>query len=222
MAWTRRWGASTGLALTLAATAAAAAAAERDCPGAGGTSNDSILGAAQVRPSAKRLHFVGGGSEGAPCPDAAASCRKASYVVPGDVVLTGRTLGPFACALFPGAGGRKVQGWLPLEGLEPTQAGFAGWYGYWSNGSSRITIRYADGQKIAISAELYGLVISGSMEPQAGRIAFAVAPDGKPVPMAAAGESACSLRLRVVGPYLLADSGGNCGAADFGGIYSRI
>ena len=41
----------------------------------------------------------------APCRDESAACRGRVYVMPGDVVLTGITRGPFVCAYYPGEGG---------------------------------------------------------------------------------------------------------------------
>jgi len=50
---------------------------------------------------------------------------------------------------------------------------------------------------------------------------FAVAPDGKPMPIASANEKACRLHLRIVGPYLLVEDNHTCRTALFDGIYER-
>lgn len=203
---------------------AAHAASERDCSGVGGVSQESTRGDAGVRTRAKRVYFVRGGADKPSCPDASAECRSPSYVVPDDIVLVGRTFGPYTCALIVDVHGRRTEGWLPTADLQPfPPLDLAHWYGFWVSppDNRRITIRHVDNSRIAVTAELYGVVVSGEIEPQGDRVEFAVAPDGKPIPLAAAGEKACRLRLRTVGAYLLVEDDNTCGTAPFTGVYQR-
>ncbi len=203
---------------------AAHAASERDCSGVGGVSQESTKGDAKVQMQAKRVNFVRGGGDKPSCPDASSECRSPSYVVPDDIVLVGRTYGPFTCALVVDVHGRRTEGWLPTADLQPfPPLSIAHWYGFWVSppDNRRITIRHVDDARIAITAELYGVVVSGEIEPQGDRVEFAVASDGKPIPLAAAGEKACRLRLRTVGAYLLVEDDNACGTAAFTGVYQR-
>jgi hypothetical protein len=85
----------------------------------------------------------------------------------------------------------------------------------------RITIRHADDDVLKISAELCGKVMFGTMKPVGDRLDFAVAADGKPVPLAAEADKAWRMHLRIVGPYLLVEDEDSCATARFGGIYVR-
>jgi hypothetical protein len=214
-----------GFAAAIAlANPAAGAATARDCSGVGGVSQDMTTGDAGVRGQAKRLYFVHGGAEMPSCPDASPACRSPSYVIAGDIVLTGRTLGPYTCALAVDVHGRRTEGWLPTADLQPfPPLAIADWYGFWvaPPDNRRITIQHVDDKRVVITAELYGVVISGEIEPQGDRVEFAIGPEGKPIPVAAAAEKACRLRLRTVGAYLLVEAGDTCGYGAFGGVYLR-
>jgi hypothetical protein len=145
-----------------------------------------------------------------------------AYVVAGDAVLVGRVAGKYTCALVSGDGGRKFRGWLPSSALGPDDNFFlANWTGYWVDGTKRITIERIDDRQMRISAELYGLVIRGPIAPSGNRIAFVIGPDGKPDSIDHAPLNACILRLRIAGPYLLAEDNRQCAAADFRGVYTR-
>lgn len=216
--------ASAVLAAAALANPAAHAASERDCSGVGGVSQESTKGDAKVQTQAKRLYFVRGGGERASCPDAAPACRSPSYVIADDIALIGRSFGPYTCALVVDVHGRKTQGWLPTADLQPfPPLTIADWYGFWVTppDNRRITIRRVDDTRIVITAELYGVVVSGEIEPQGDRVDFALAPDGKPIPLAAAPDAACRLRLRTVGAYLLVEADSACGYGAFTGLYQR-
>jgi len=214
-----------GLAAALALAAPTAhAASERACSGVGGVSQDSTQGDAKVGTNAKRVYFVRGADEKPSCPDASPACRGLSYVVPGDIVLVGRAFGPYTCALAVDVRGRKTEGWLPSVDLHTLPSlNITHWYGFWVSppDNRRITIQRVDDARIAISAELYGVVVAGEIEPQGDRVEFAVGPVGKPAPLAVAGEKACRLRLRTVGAYLLVEDDKTCGYAAFTGLYQR-
>ncbi|MGP0058006.1 MAG: hypothetical protein ACLPID_01780 [Beijerinckiaceae bacterium] len=196
----------------------------RDCTGIGGVSIEATSGAANIRAERKRVHFVRDGSERPACPNASRECEALSYLVAGDLVIVGRQFETFTCALIIANGGRKIQGWLPTAALEPNTHFFLHWwYGYWIiwGDVPRITIQHVDDVVVSISAELYGVVISGTMKPDGDRLDFAVGPGGKPIPIAEAPENACRLHLRMPGPYLLVEDENSCGTARFTGVYSR-
>ena len=74
-----------------------------------------------VRP---HVNFVKGSDDDAACPADKDACRKKAYLVPGDIVLTGRAQGAFTCASYQSLHTRKQNwtvGWLP-SGCEANRA----------------------------------------------------------------------------------------------------
>lgn len=66
------------------------------------------------------------------CPAAGASCKTAAYVVKGDLVFTGRTVGAYTCAAFVGST-KQVTGWMLNSSLVPAvwPGAFGDWNGEW-------------------------------------------------------------------------------------------
>ena len=56
------------------------------------------------------VNFVKGSDDDAACPADKDACRKKAYLVPGDIVLTGRAQGAFTCASYQSLHTRK-QNW---------------------------------------------------------------------------------------------------------------
>ncbi|MGA8802222.1 MAG: hypothetical protein WB614_20835, partial [Pseudolabrys sp.] len=68
------------------------------------------------------VNFVKGSDDDAACPTNKDVCRKNAFLVPGDVVLTGRTQGAFTCVAYQSFHTSKqnwTTGWLPTSSLAP-------------------------------------------------------------------------------------------------------
>ena len=82
-----------------------------------------------------------------PCPDDSAACRGHSYVVPGDIVLTGTLSGPYVCVLFPnrqgGSAGYVRQAEIAPKSL-PATIPFGAWVGTWRDGDNSISLHVDD------------------------------------------------------------------------------
>ena len=68
------------------------------------------------------VNFVKGADDDAACPADKEACRKKAFLVPGDVVLTGRAQGTFTCVAYQSFHTRKqnwATGWLPTASLMP-------------------------------------------------------------------------------------------------------
>jgi hypothetical protein len=86
----------------------------------------------------------------AACPTNKDVCRKNAFLVPGDVVLTGRTQGAFTCVAYQSFHTRKqnwTTGWLPTSSLAPVEPiqspKMADWIGSWSHPGGTISISLA-------------------------------------------------------------------------------
>jgi len=214
-----------GAVIILLSAEGVPARAASDCARVGGVSTDETSAWSKVRTDAKRVYFLHGPGEKAQCPSPSPACRKQSYVVGGDALLLGRAAGGYVCARFVGLH-QSYDGWVRQAELDAAASTFfpTWWDGFWSSRDDyarRITIQYGDGASFKISAELNGIVLAGEFEPTGDRAEFAIGDDGRPKPLAGAGDTACVVTLRVAGPYLLVKSGEACGAAQFSGVYGH-
>ena len=112
---------------------------------------------------ADRLHFV---KDGDGCPDDSASCQKRSYVMPGDVLLTGVDIDGFTCAYFPNHA-RGVSGWVKTDRLKvlpalPTPK-LADWAGVWVDDNDTLRLTTSGGKLLA-----EGTAFAGTAQPSAG------------------------------------------------------
>jgi len=112
---------------------------------------------------ADRLHFV---KDGDGCPDDEASCQERSYVMPGDVLLTGVDNDGFTCAYFPNHA-RGVWGWVKSDRLKPLPAfptpKLADWAGVWVDDNDTVRLTLGGGQLVA-----EGTAFAGTAQPPAG------------------------------------------------------
>src|SRR5215831_7575935 len=69
------------------------------------------------------------------CPADTEVCRKKSYLVTGDLVLTGKTLGAFTCISYQVKKNIWATGWLPSAALTPVaplpSPKISDWLGTW-------------------------------------------------------------------------------------------
>ena len=112
---------------------------------------------------ADRLHFV---KDGDGCPDESASCQERSYVMPGDVLLTGIDDDGFTCAYFPNHA-RGVSGWVKTDRLKvlpafPTPK-LADWVGVWVDDNDTLRLTTNGRQLVA-----EGTAFAGTVQPPPG------------------------------------------------------
>lgn len=230
----------TGLLLLTIGGHAAAAGAR--CDGVSETSVAPPLQLARVGGNVARLNFVSNPGETPKtrsCPSASADCRRAAFLLPGDNVLVDEIEGGFACATFVSARGVETSGWLPASGLEfrPSLAATApgDWVGEWRRVEATIKLKAAgnlleadgeatwgslDPQRVARGAVNMG-EFSGSSRLRGNILAFGDGYSGERAPDDKGGE--CHVRLRLYGPYILAEDNMRCGGMNvsFRGIYAR-
>jgi hypothetical protein len=182
-----------------------------------------------------RIYFVKGAGENASCPSEAASCREPSYLVPGDLVLSGRTEANFVCAAYQSPSAHEqdwTKGWLPASALLAVAATSAptlsDWIGDWTHPGGEITISRGDGRRLKITGlQTYQATlnvhtgdIAAEVEPANGVIAFA---DDGGTAFDKADKGQCIVRMQRVGAFLAVEDNQNCGGVmvTFTGLYRR-
>jgi hypothetical protein len=170
-----------------------------------------------------RVHFSGD-DEG--CPGPSAKCRQKAYLVPGDEVLTSRTFGDWVCAWYQPARGSEKVGWLPADRLNvvepaarPTLASWLGAWGFYNN-SLRVKRGRAAGSLLVEGMATWQGVNPGNVH--VGDFLIEAAPVGNVLSLGDAPED-CLVKLRLVGPYLVASDNKQCGGVNvtFDGVYRR-
>lgn len=181
------------------------------------------------------VNFIKGSDDDAACPTGKEACRKKAYVVPGDIVLTGRVQGAFTCVSYQSFRTRKqnwTAGWLPTSSLTPIAPMPApkavDWIGSWSHPGGTISISRGEGGKLSIEGEhtypaaqnVHSGVLGATIAPTQGVIAFAE--DGT-IPFDQAEEGQCLVRMQRIGAWLLVEDNQQCGGSmvTFTGLYRR-
>lgn len=169
------------------------------------------------------------------CPAATDACRKTSFLVAGNLVLTGKTRGEFTCVVYqsPTAMTRGwFRGWLPsaaLAPVAPTPAPKeADWTGTWDRPDGRIAIAHGNGGKLSIVGEM---VVPTGRSAHTGDIEAEVTPDGNTIafvddgstPFDKTDEGTCRVRMQRFGAWLVVEDNEGCGGAGvtFTGFYHR-
>lgn len=171
------------------------------------------------------------------CPAATEACRRKSYLVPGDLVLTGRTRGSFTCVSYQATHAKTrpiwTTGWLPSAALTPLTPAAAShmsdWIGTWEQPHGDIEIKAGGiGGRLQIEGEMvvptardfHTGAISAQAMPRDGVIAFV---DDGWRPFDTKSDSGCRVRMRRIGPLLLVEDNDDCGGAGvtFTGLYHR-
>ena len=166
------------------------------------------------------------------CPSDTAACRRKSYLVTGDLVLTGRTLGAFTCVSYQLKKSIWAKGWLPSTALTPVapmaSPKISDWLGTWDHPGGGVEITRGDGGKLHIEGVMLipsgqttnNGVIDAQSTPQNDTIAFVN--DGS-VPFENMDEQGCRVRTQRIGPLLLVEDNDDCGGAGvtFSGLYRR-
>ena len=166
------------------------------------------------------------------CPAATEACRRKSYLVTGDLVLTGKTLGAFTCIAFQMKKQVWVRGWLPSTALTPVaptaSPKLSDWLGSWDHPGGGVEITRGDGGKLHIEGVMLvpagkatnNGVIEAQATPQNDTIAFVN--DGS-VPFENMDEQGCRVRMQRIGLWLLVEDNDDCGGSGvtFSGLYRR-
>ncbi len=182
-----------------------------------------MLGLARVV-APKGSHF--NDESGPECKSDARNCSDRGLVRNNLIVITGRSLGGFVCAYFPRTGSA---GWLPASALQPIDSDLApplkAWTGRWRFGDNDIRLAERSG-KLAADGRAYWPSEYPSLKdapggPHSGEMSGLARPSGSSV--AYEDTEGCSVRMKLVGRYLVATDNGACGGANvrFDGVYQR-
>jgi hypothetical protein len=228
------------LSVTLAAGFSSAVRAEdnpNNCIGVGWDDKRALIVSKVIaRP---RINFIKSpyddDGEATTCPADTEACRKTSYLVPGDLVLTGKTQGAFTCVAFQSPLARKqiwATGWLPSSALTPVSPmpspKISDWIGTWYHPGGEITISRGGGGKLSIEGEMilptardvHTGELQANVTPEKDTIAFV---DDGSIPFEKTEEGECRVRIQRIGQWLMVEDNSGCGGAavTFTGLYRR-
>jgi hypothetical protein len=157
------------------------------------------------------------------CPADTATCRKKSYLVAGDLVLTGASRGPFTCVTYQSPQAKQpawTTGWLPGTALTPVapmpSPKPSDWTGTWSHPFGGIRISAGTGGKVRIEGvmlvpagrEMRNGVLQANTMPENDTIAFN---DDGSIPFEKAEGDQCRVRMQRVAEWLMVEDNGGCG-----------
>ena len=224
------------LVMPLIATSAPAEENPGDCRGIGFDVTHPVT-IAKIIADRPQVHFVKNASDDAACPAERESCAQPSYLVPGDLLLVGKTRGPYSCVSYQSAADRTQRwtvGWLPSASLTPVQparaAQTADWIGRWVHAGGTITISKGRRGSLRIRGEhiypaaqnVHSGVIGAEAKPAHGLLQFA---DDGSVRFDAANAEAgsCLARMQRIAELLVVEDNGRCGGSHvtFTGFYRR-
>lgn len=168
------------------------------------------------------------------CPADTKACRKRSYLVAGDLVLTGKTRGAFTCVVYQSPTAKKqiwARGWLPSKALAPVapmaSPKISDWLGTWSQPGGDIEIKQIAGDKLSVEGEM---VVPTANDAHTGEIKAQVTPgkdttafvDDGSTPFEKDGGE-CRVRMQRIGAWLMVEDNEGCGGAavTFTGLYRR-
>jgi hypothetical protein len=169
------------------------------------------------------------------CPAATEACRSKSYLVTGDLVLSGKTRGAFTCVVYQSPKTKKqvwAKGWLPSSALTPVapmaSPKTTDWLGSWVQPGGNIEIKRGKGDKLHVEGEM---IVPGAREAHTGEIEAEVTPqnniiafvDDGSTPFENTDKGQCRVRMQRIGPWLLVEDNHGCGGAGvtFSGLYRR-
>jgi hypothetical protein len=170
-----------------------------------------------VGKQSSRVYFH---NRGGICP--AESCRRNTYVAPGDRLLANQMTGNWACVYFKGVGKAPIIGWLPKNQLKvfapdhhPSQEA---WQGNWATERSRLHIE--SGSKSG-AVTVHGAALWGDgPAPHTGSVEGTAAPVGNQVRIK---DGACEINLSLVDEWLIASDNNECGGLNvtFTSVYRK-
>jgi hypothetical protein len=169
------------------------------------------------------------------CPAAGPACQKNSYLVTGDLVITGKRMGEFTCISYHSPLSTKrdwASGWLPSDALAPVaplaSPKLSDWIGIWRQGrryvgGGHVEIKPEKGGKLHIDA---GMLVLTARDFHNGAFEAHVTPQGDTIAFEDDGSnygSGCKVRMQRIGPWLFIEDNSACGGAgvSFTGLYRR-
>ena len=176
------------------------------------------------------------------CPEAA-TCRRKSFVVPGDRVIVMDKVDGWACAWFVGKNGFASSGYLRASDLQELESELGvdpRWVGAWEQArrsaldnlvQARLSFAEHEGQlRVSGFATWARWRVpevedeqEGYWDANFGELDEALAIDGNLAYFAAEGEYDCAASFRRIGDYLIVRDNGQCGGHNvtFSGVYVR-
>jgi hypothetical protein len=227
--------AAAAVLLTLAALGSATAdEAPVDCFGVDFDRQHPVA-IGKITAAKPRDYFVKNASDNAACPADTDACQDNAYLIPGNLVMLGKTNAAYACVSYESAQAKRplwTNGWLPAASLSPVAAApapaRADWTGDWRHASGAITIANGANGTLTIHGEAFYQaaqdvhtgVIDAKAKPAQGLLAFA---DDGSVAFDKASADPCLVRMQRVEALLVVEDNGGCGGAlvTFTGFYRR-
>jgi len=233
------------LAMTIGVVVDAAAPARADegpgdCLGVDFDSAHPVT-IAKITADKPRAYFIKSAYDDAACPADTAGCQQKAYLIPGELVLLGKTFsnqgkGPYTCVAYEKASDRKVRwtnGWMPSASLAKVQASPApqhtDWLGKWSHAAGDIAITAGKHGAVSIQGEGFYQgaqnvqtgVLDAVAKPDYGLLQFA--DDGSEPFDKAKDNAECLVRMQRVADLLVVEDNGGCGgvSVSFTGFYKR-
>jgi hypothetical protein len=223
-----------------ASTSARADEGPGDCLGVDFDSAHPVT-IARITADKPRAYFIKSAYDDAACPADTAACQQKAYLIPGDLVLLGKTFsdqghGSYTCVAYEKASDRKVRwtnGWMPSASLVKVQPSpapqRADWLGKWSHAAGDIAITAGKNGAVSIQGEGF---YQGAQNVQTGELDAVAKPDNGvlqfaddgSVPFDKAKDNAeCLVRMQRVAELLVVEDNGGCGgvSVSFTGFYKR-
>jgi hypothetical protein len=184
-----------------------------------------------------QVHFVKNASDEPACPAEADDCQDAAYLVPGELMLVGKTHGAYSCVSYQSAADRRQNwtvGWVRSTSLTPVaptaSPSRADWIGTWIRAGGRIAIRRGPRGKLRINGEavypaaesVHNGVIRATAMPANGMLQFANNGTA-PFDQASADAGDCLVRMQRIADLLVVQDNAQCGGVmvTFTGFYRR-
>jgi hypothetical protein len=160
------------------------------------------------------------------CPADTPACRKKSYLITGDLVLTGKTLGAFTCISYQMKAQLWSTGWLPSAALTPlapmASPKLSDWLGAWDHPGGGVDITLGNGGKLHIEGLM---LVPVGRTTNNGDFKSDVTPQGDTIAFTDQGGygDECHVRMQRIGPLLMVEDNDGCGGAGvtFSGLYHR-
>jgi hypothetical protein len=207
-----------------------------DCLGIGFEAAHPIT-IAKVIADRRQVNFIKSVADDPACPADREACLASHYLIPGDLVLVGKTHGAYSCVSYQSAADRTQRwtvGWLQSATMTPIMpapaSALADWIGRWVHAGGEITISKGRRGNLRIRGEavypaaqnVHSGVIRAEAKPEHGVLRFAE--DGSvPFDRAHAEAGNCLVRMQRIAALLVVEDNSHCGGVlvTFTGFYRR-
>jgi hypothetical protein len=160
------------------------------------------------------------------CPADTPACRKSSYLVTGDLVLTGKALGPYTCISYQIEAQLWATAWLPSAALTPLapmgSPKPADWLGAWHHPGGGVEITRRKGGPLHIEGLM---LVPVGRSINNGDFQADATPHGDTLAFTDQGGygDGCHVRMQRIGPLLMVEDNNGCGGSGvtFNGLYRR-